>query len=343
MPRSDPWLMRVSDADREKYVSVLQNSYAEGRLNHDEYDDRMSSAYQAVTFADLYPLVTDLPVDDADLPLPPGAEHQQVARFPAPDTALSPRSVTVDSSPAVAVFSEVRRGGRWVVPAEQTSVAVMGTLKIDLREALLESGSVRIQAVAVMGEIRIKVPDDVHLEVTGTGVFGEFIRKDKRSGDRRIDAPAGSPHIVITGAAIFGSVTVTVVPAHDDPGSRVLPQVGGQVAQTPGTWPPANVPPAVLPPPGVPPTALPPPDPPTAAQPSAQIPPGDGGDAQERAADEGQAHDSAAPQPRNESATLPPIQPPGLQPPGTSQPSSAPEDSDSPEPTEALGSDKLED
>jgi hypothetical protein len=240
--------MRASDADREKYVAALQSAYAEGRLSHEEYEDRMSLAYEAVTFADLYPLLTDLPVDDEDLPLPPRVAPRQLDRLPEPDAALSPRSVTVDSAPAVAVFSEVRRGGRWLVPAEQTSVAVMGTLKIDLREALLESGSVRIQAVAVMGEIEIMVPDDVHLKVTGTGVLGEFTSKDQRSGNRAIDAPVGSPHIHITGAAILGSVTVVVVPSHEVAGSRILPQTGPQFGPPPANLPPANLPPTVQPP-----------------------------------------------------------------------------------------------
>ena len=63
--------MRASDADREAYVAVLQTAYAEGRLSKDEYDERMSAAYHATTYADLAPLLQDLPVPAQHLPGPP--------------------------------------------------------------------------------------------------------------------------------------------------------------------------------------------------------------------------------------------------------------------------------
>ena len=49
--------MRASDADREAYVAVLQQAYLDGRLSKGEYDERMGAAYQAVTYADLAPLL----------------------------------------------------------------------------------------------------------------------------------------------------------------------------------------------------------------------------------------------------------------------------------------------
>jgi hypothetical protein len=54
--------MRASDADRDRVVEVLSMAYSEGRLSKDEYDGRLQNALSARTYADLDPLVTDLPV-----------------------------------------------------------------------------------------------------------------------------------------------------------------------------------------------------------------------------------------------------------------------------------------
>lgn len=53
--------LRASDSDREAAVARLRSALNEGRLNVHEYDDRMASAYQAVTYGDLADLFTDLP------------------------------------------------------------------------------------------------------------------------------------------------------------------------------------------------------------------------------------------------------------------------------------------
>ena len=53
--------MRASDADREAVAAKLRDHYAEGRLTHDELDERVSVALTAKTFGELRTLTTDLP------------------------------------------------------------------------------------------------------------------------------------------------------------------------------------------------------------------------------------------------------------------------------------------
>ena len=60
MPAGDGRL-RASTADRERAVDVLKAGFAEGRLAKDEYDDRVSQAYAARTYADLAMVTADLP------------------------------------------------------------------------------------------------------------------------------------------------------------------------------------------------------------------------------------------------------------------------------------------
>jgi hypothetical protein len=52
---------RASDADRERAVDVIKAAFAEGRLNHDEYADRVVLALKSRTYADLKGLTSDLP------------------------------------------------------------------------------------------------------------------------------------------------------------------------------------------------------------------------------------------------------------------------------------------
>jgi uncharacterized membrane protein len=58
-------MTRAADADRDRAVRVLSTAYTEGRLSKDEYDARLESALSARTYADLDPVVADLPVAPA--------------------------------------------------------------------------------------------------------------------------------------------------------------------------------------------------------------------------------------------------------------------------------------
>src|SRR5215813_12280573 len=60
---NDRQRMRASDRDRQEVVDRLRDAVAEGRLQMDEYVDRMERAYQAVTYGDLSFLHSDHPVE----------------------------------------------------------------------------------------------------------------------------------------------------------------------------------------------------------------------------------------------------------------------------------------
>lgn len=53
--------LRVSDADRERTAERLRSAAAEGRLSPDELEERLERAFGARTFAELEPVVADLP------------------------------------------------------------------------------------------------------------------------------------------------------------------------------------------------------------------------------------------------------------------------------------------
>jgi hypothetical protein len=53
--------LRIGTAERESAVRLLSDHMAEGRLSLDEYEERMATALEAVTRADLKVLFADLP------------------------------------------------------------------------------------------------------------------------------------------------------------------------------------------------------------------------------------------------------------------------------------------
>ncbi|HEX5188033.1 MAG TPA: DUF1707 domain-containing protein [Streptosporangiaceae bacterium] len=60
--------IRISDADRERVTSRLREHFAEGRLNSEELDERVSAALAAKTAGDLRRIMADLPDPS---PVPP--------------------------------------------------------------------------------------------------------------------------------------------------------------------------------------------------------------------------------------------------------------------------------
>jgi Domain of unknown function (DUF1707) len=61
----EPYDMRASDAEREAVARALQTHAAAGRLDPDELEQRLETAYGARLRADLLPLTADLPVAPA--------------------------------------------------------------------------------------------------------------------------------------------------------------------------------------------------------------------------------------------------------------------------------------
>lgn len=72
-------MMRASDTDRERAADVLKAGFAEGRLTKEEYDQRLHRVHRAATYADLQPLIVDLP--QGPVPMT-GFQSQQMAPPP---------------------------------------------------------------------------------------------------------------------------------------------------------------------------------------------------------------------------------------------------------------------
>jgi hypothetical protein len=189
--------MRVSNDDRERVARVLHDAMAEGRLTVNELEERLDKVYQAKTFGDLEPMLRDLPVGN------------QARTLAVPTQAVTP--VTSNriggrgtSSNAVAIMSGSVRKGVWTVPPTFTSVAMMGGVTIDLTNARFEDAETTIQAFTFWGGIDIYVPDDIVVQVNGTGFMGAF----ENHSQNQAQPQPGVPLVKITGLAVMGGVDV---------------------------------------------------------------------------------------------------------------------------------------
>lgn len=62
--------MRVTHAERDRVAEVLRDAYAEGQLDEEEFDERLSRTMAAKTRGELQPLVADLSVSAASAVAP---------------------------------------------------------------------------------------------------------------------------------------------------------------------------------------------------------------------------------------------------------------------------------
>ena len=85
-------LIRASDQERESVVDVLRDAFTDGRLTFDEFEERTAAAYAAKTWAQLWELTADLPVQPllgADLNHRPQVQRPDPPQLAPP--AVPPR------------------------------------------------------------------------------------------------------------------------------------------------------------------------------------------------------------------------------------------------------------
>ena len=192
--RPDPSRLRISDDDRHKVAELLRQAAGEDRIDLDELDERREAAYQAKTYGELVPITADLPVA--------GRAHPVPAPRPASPQPVGP-GVCYPSS--VAVMSESKRIGNWVVQDHHSAFALMGSVHLDLRQAQFETSEVIINANAVMGEVKVIVNAGTTVVVEGSGVMGEYTEQRAKVP---FDPDMGGPVVRLRGFALMGSVTV---------------------------------------------------------------------------------------------------------------------------------------
>ena len=200
--RPDPSRLRISDHDRHQVAEVLRLAAGEGRIDLEELEERLDATYQAKTYGELVPITADLPVRSTDgLPVMPPATPPAVQQAGSSASMLPASTYTA----SVSFMSECTRRGVWRVPEQHTAFSMMGSVTLDLRQALFEAREVTITAVAIMAGIDIVVNAHTQVIVDGIGIMGDFSQsRDKVAAE----ITAGSPVVRVNGFALMAGVTV---------------------------------------------------------------------------------------------------------------------------------------
>ncbi|WP_200308772.1 DUF1707 SHOCT-like domain-containing protein [Streptomyces adelaidensis] len=198
--------LRASDADRERVSEQLRDALAEGRLDMEEFEERLDATYKARTYGELAPITRDLP--GAGTVAPPAVvptPSVSLVKGPAQGASWPERIVGGEGSTTwgVAIMSGFERKGHWTVPARFDCFAFWGGGELDLRDANFAEREVTINCVAIMGGINVIVPPGVEVVVRGIGIMGGFDQSEEG-----VPGEPGAPRVVITGFAFWGGVGV---------------------------------------------------------------------------------------------------------------------------------------
>ena len=187
MPSDDN--IRIGTPEREHVVRLLNDAFAAGYLDIDEFEERTGAVYLARTRGELQPLLEDLP------------NGQALFAAPAPATgrpAAPPVPVDID-------WETVKRKGSWRMPAALSVTGSMGTLVLDFTRAQFDTLMVEVQLQVSVSTIKIKLGPDQEVRYAGLTKTGWSTIKDK----------AGPPvrrggHVITLSGAVSAASSVVI-------------------------------------------------------------------------------------------------------------------------------------
>jgi hypothetical protein len=171
--------LRASDAERDHVIDLLQRAVGQGMLDLDEFGERTDAVLAAQTRSELNAVLLDLP----DL---------------LPDEPVA-RDVLVLRS----VLTEVRRTGRWTVPAKVLLTSRLGVTRLDFTRAVLAGRRTTVELAVTGGLIELRVPRRATVLAGAVHVTGGRV-VDRRPPDR-----LGDPVFVLGGRLLAGEVRIT--------------------------------------------------------------------------------------------------------------------------------------
>ncbi|MFI9594666.1 DUF1707 domain-containing protein [Nonomuraea sp. NPDC052265] len=160
----------VSGVDRERAVELVQQAYAEGRLDPAELERRLELALTATSSRDLEPIVADLP--------------DQAVRL-------------------ASTGGGVTRTGDWEVPRRLCVDSKYGKVRLDLSRAHIPYPRIEIELRLAYGSATIILP--VGATANTDGVRSEWGRVTCKVPGR---PHPGHPHVQVTGDLPYGRLVI---------------------------------------------------------------------------------------------------------------------------------------
>lgn len=214
--------MNEMDRERQTALDTITSAFALGKISLEDYEVRAEKIQKAIALNDIVGQTLDLPQQApprepergtrvaASERGSPGsrigsAPLRRQAPLPAEDLFIEERNGTPEFS--LCVMGDRKLAGDWLNSDQATSFTLMGSTTLDLSNTALPPGRLKIDAIAIMGEIRILVPRGLPVKMSAFPFMGEA--NIHSSVEQRIDRRL--PWVDISGLALMGSITVKAV------------------------------------------------------------------------------------------------------------------------------------
>ena len=188
--------MSSLELDRERAIQTLCAHYANDHLTTQELEARFELANKAASSVELQALFATLPLLPPTVTAPRGAGIAPMFNVAVMGEVQAERRI-------LAVMSEIKKAGEWIPARRNVVRAVMGTVELDMREALFSPGETEIDITAIIAEVKIIVPPGLTVVCDGTAIMGEFKELHAMG-----ESDPGAPVLRIRGMAFMGSVSV---------------------------------------------------------------------------------------------------------------------------------------
>lgn len=174
--------LRVSDAEREHVVELLQRAVSQGRLDVPEFSDRLDAAMAARTRGDLEKLLSDLPgallLDRDDL----------VAR---------------DHLHLRGGLRGIKRSGYWLVPPTLRISSARGRAELDFSAAEFSSPVTIVELRLGIGGATLVVPNESTVDADDARLLAGAVK------DRTVKQPRrGKQHFIVRGSVKIGDLKI---------------------------------------------------------------------------------------------------------------------------------------
>ncbi|MGH8876846.1 MAG: DUF1707 SHOCT-like domain-containing protein [Stackebrandtia sp.] len=153
--------IRISNAEREQAIEHLQGCTSEGRLTLDEFSQRVDAVYEAKTYGDLVPLLSDLPAVGDGVAPAGAAEHDEIAP----------------------TGSSERRTGKWLVPRRIMLRPKGSSLILNFAHAAIGHREVDIELAAKASSMTLILPRNAWAEAKVESRFSSVTNLAQRAGD----------------------------------------------------------------------------------------------------------------------------------------------------------------
>jgi hypothetical protein len=185
--------IRIGDRERREVDARLQEALADGMLSLIEYDERAAQCWAARTRTDLDPLTSDLP--QAQPPEPPvAAETTPPTLWYAPAAGVAGRAVGGLVTAALV--------GAGIFVGVQVLSADDGFSVFGSRTVQLSGDQQRAEVGMMFGSVRVVVPDDVRVRLSGTVVFGSM------NCDEACRTGSNLREVAVEADGAFGSINI---------------------------------------------------------------------------------------------------------------------------------------